>query len=176
MADQSGWWQTEKNDEVATSPKLWRPLDRAFGGFDLDPAAGVEPTPIAEDRYTKDDDGLTSPWYGTVWLNPPFSEKDPWYRRLVSHYQDDRIDAAAAVSTVDPSANWFHTHFSTADMICYLDGRNWYIGHGDSPSFSTQIGLWNPTPEVVEVCHGLGTIVRPVADPGDVDQVSLDQF
>lgn len=63
---ESGWWQTEENDEVATSPRLWRPLADAMDGFDLDPAAGCEPTPIAEERYTPADDGLASPWFGTV--------------------------------------------------------------------------------------------------------------
>ena len=171
-----GWWQTDTNDEVATSPELWRPLSRAFGGFDLDPAAGVEPVPIADDRYTKSDDGLTSPWYGTVWLNPPFSEKTPWYSRLVSHVIDGRVDAAAAVATVDPSAAWFHDYFSTADLICYLEGRNWYLGHGDSPSFSTQVGVWNPSPEVVDVLHGLGTVVEPKSPPDAPEQTRAEDF
>jgi hypothetical protein len=154
------WRQTEENDEVPTSPDLWRPLDRHLGGFDLDPAAGCEPTPIAEERYTPEDDGLSSPWFGTVWLNPPFSEKTPWYRRLASQYRIGNVERAAAVSTVDPSADWFHEYTSTSDAVLFLDGRDWYLDHGSSPSFSTMVGLWNPTPEAVEWANSMGTVAH----------------
>jgi len=164
MSSDNQWWQTETNDEVATKPKLWRPLSRGIGGFDLDPAAGCEPTPIADNRYTKEDDGLTQPWYGTVWLNPPFSEKTPWYKRLVSQYWNGDVDRAVALATVDPSADWFHDWFSTADVISFLDGRDWYMGNGNSPTFSTQVGVWNPTEDVVTVLNRMGTVVEPQTD------------
>ena len=163
-ADQSGWWQTDDNDEVATAPKLWRPIEKRIGGFDVDPASGVEPQPIAETCYDKEDDGLAQPWYGNVWLNPPFSDKTPWYRRLVKFYNTGDIDRAVAVATVDPSADWFHNWFSTADVLCFLDGRDWYLGHGSSPSFSTMLGAWNPTPELVDWLESMGTVVEPRHD------------
>jgi len=157
----AGWWQTEENDEVGAGRKRWRPLADAMGGFDLDPAAGCEPTPIADERYTPADDGLTSPWFGTVWLNPPFSEKVPWFSRLVDQYRNGDVDAAVALSTVDPSCSWFHDHFATADVIGYPAERNLYLGAGDSPSFSTMVGVWNPTDAVVDTLRAMGTVVRP---------------
>jgi hypothetical protein len=168
------WWQTDTNDEVATKPELWRPIANAIGGFDLDPAAGCEPTPIADNRYTPADDGLAQPWHGTVWLNPPFSDKTPWYRRVVSQYEMGNIDRAVVIATVDPSADWFHDWFSQADVIAYLDGRDWYLGSGDSPTFSTQVGVWNPTAEVVDVLQSLGTCVEPLES--GVDQASLGDY
>jgi len=158
------WWQTETNDSVATKPELWRPISDAIGGFDLDPAAGCEPTPIAENRYTESDDGLSSPWFGTVWLNPPFSDKTPWYRRLVGQYNHGNIDRAVALATVDLSAAWFHDWFSTADVLCFLEGRDWYLGEGDSPTFSTQVGVWNPTDELIDHLETRGTVVEPHTD------------
>lgn len=166
------WWQTEENDEVATKAELWRPIADAMGGFDLDPAAGCEPTPIADDRYTREDNGLAQPWYGTVWLNPPFSDKTPWYKRLVSQYRNGGVDRAVALATVDPSANWFHDWFSTADVICYLNGRNWYHA-GDSPSFSTMVGVWNPTDGALDVLRGLGTLAYPEQSAVEQTQLGL---
>jgi len=165
------WWQTEENDKVATKRELWQPLADAMGGFDLDPAAGCEPTPIADDRYTPEDDGLTSPWYGTVWLNPPFSDKTPWYRRLVDQYWNGDVTHAVALATVDPSADWFHDWFSTADVLGFLDGRDWYMKKGNSPTFSTQVGVWNPTDACIDTLRGLGTVVRPLEN--DPDQTTL---
>jgi hypothetical protein len=158
------WWQTEENDSVATKRELWQPIAERIGGFDLDPAAGCEPTPIADERYTESDDGLIQPWYGTVWLNPPFSSKTEWYKRLVDQYKNGDVNRAVALATVDPSANWFHSWFSTADVICFLDGRDWYLGKGDSPTFSTQIGVWNPTDELMPWLQRKGTVVEPIED------------
>jgi len=154
------WWQTEKNDTVATKPELWRPLDRAIGGFDLDPAAGCEPTPIAENRYTVEDDGLTKPWFGNVWLNPPFTEKDQWYRRLFDQYENGDVDLAVALAQAGTDTAWFQDWFSTADVLCFIEGRDCYLQDG-TENFSSMLGSWNPTDDVIDVFHGLGTVVEP---------------
>jgi len=55
--------------------------------FDLDPASppgGVAYIPT-RDYYTQADDGLNAPWYGRVWVNPPFSDTTAWARRFVAH-------------------------------------------------------------------------------------------
>lgn len=49
--------------------------------FDLDVAACDESF-WAKEYYTKDEDGLASPWDGNVWLNPPFSELKLWTERI----------------------------------------------------------------------------------------------
>lgn len=154
------WWRTKKNDQVATSPELWRPLADAMGGFDVDPAAGCEPQSIAETRYTPADDGLTSPWYGTVWLNPPFSDKTPWYRRLVTQYRGGDVTAAVAVAPCDQSTDWFQAYFSTADLIGFPAERDLFTGPGRT-SFATMIGVWNPTDDARDVLDQIGTVVEP---------------
>jgi hypothetical protein len=49
----------------------------ALGGadsFDLDPCSHVDrPWSTARQHYTQEDDGLLLPWFGRVWLNPPYS-------------------------------------------------------------------------------------------------------
>lgn len=55
--------------------------------FDLDPASpplGISQVPTAA-VWTKEDDGLTQPWHGFVWLNPPFSHSTPWADRFMRH-------------------------------------------------------------------------------------------
>jgi hypothetical protein len=55
--------------------------------FDLDvcaPPGGVSWVP-AKRFYTQADDGLTAPWEGRVWMNPPYSGPTPWVRRFIAH-------------------------------------------------------------------------------------------
>jgi len=55
--------------------------------FDIDVAAPVGGVPWipALHSYSQADDGLTQPWHGLVWCNPPFSDILPWVRRLNQH-------------------------------------------------------------------------------------------
>ena len=55
--------------------------------FDLDVAAPVGGVPWipALHSYSQADDGLTQPWHGLVWCNPPYSDILPWVRRLNKH-------------------------------------------------------------------------------------------
>lgn len=55
--------------------------------FDLDVAAplgGPWHVPAAR-YYTAEDDGLTAPWDGLVWCNPPYSKYRPWAERWARH-------------------------------------------------------------------------------------------
>lgn len=65
------------SDEWYTPPTLVQ----ALGKFDLDPCAG--PMNHAKTNYRED--GLGKPWKGRVWCNPPFSDPEPWIRRMESH-------------------------------------------------------------------------------------------
>jgi DNA N-6-adenine-methyltransferase (Dam) len=55
--------------------------------FDLDVAAPPEGCPwIPAKRFlTMADDGLSAPWEGKVWMNPPYSQATPWVNRFINH-------------------------------------------------------------------------------------------
>lgn len=76
--------QSRETDERYTPAWIFEALGETF---DLDPASpplGVSRVPTAA-VWTKDDDGLTQPWHGFVWCNPPYSHSTPWAERFMDH-------------------------------------------------------------------------------------------
>lgn len=76
--------QPPETDERYTPAWIFDSLGERF---DLDPASpppGVSKVPV-DSVWTKSDDGLTKPWFGFVWCNPPFSNATPWADRFMEH-------------------------------------------------------------------------------------------
>ena len=77
--------QTTRTSDNYYTPK-W--IFDALGlTFDLDvacPPEGPAHTPCHA-YYTQKDNGLTSPWHGLVWMNPPYSQPAPWVEKWVAH-------------------------------------------------------------------------------------------
>ena len=72
------------SDECYTPRSLFDLLDIEF---DLDPASCPKELSAVPARriFTVEDDGLSQPWEGRVWLNPPYSKPAPWVDRFIDH-------------------------------------------------------------------------------------------
>lgn len=94
---------------------------QALGVFDLDPCAAPEPRPwpTAQVHLTREDDGLTSPWTGRVWLNPPYSrEATRWLARMAAHGRGTALVFART------ETSWFIEHvWKRADLLLFMAGR-----------------------------------------------------
>lgn len=95
--------------EDALDTDAWYTPPSIFEGlgleFDLDVAHPSETLPWipARVRYTVADDGLTMPWFGLVWANPPYSAPTAWCKRWSEH-PDGCILLRADLSTSGPFA------------------------------------------------------------------------
>jgi phage N-6-adenine-methyltransferase len=78
---------------------LFDPLKEEFG-FVLDAAASAE-NALAETYYDRLSDGLTNPWYESVWCNPPYSDIRPWVEK--AHYEIARLDGPHVVVMLLPA-------------------------------------------------------------------------
>jgi hypothetical protein len=77
--------QTERTSDDYWTPK-WL-FELMAIEFDLDvacPPDGPPNTP-AKAWFTQQTDGLASPWFGRVWMNPPFSKGTPWVTKFIEH-------------------------------------------------------------------------------------------
>jgi hypothetical protein len=73
-----------KPNDVVLTPKYI--FDALKIHFDLDPAHPPFETNVPCKRYyTETDDGLSKPWEGLVWVNPPFSASTPWIDKFIEH-------------------------------------------------------------------------------------------
>jgi len=92
----------------------------ALGPFDLDPCAAVgQPRRSADAQYTIVDDGLSMPWAGFVWCNPPFGpEAAAWLSRLAGHGNGIGLVPART------ETRWFVANvWERADVVLFLHGR-----------------------------------------------------
>ena len=103
-------------DEWLTPPQLIQPL----GEFDLDPCSPVNrPWSTAKAHYTKHDDGLALPWFGRVWLNPPYgNQTGKWMKKLADHGNGVALTFARTETKM-----FFDTVWNRADAILFLRGR-----------------------------------------------------
>ena len=63
-----------------------RQIITELGPFDTDPCCPeVMPWTTAANMITPEQDGLKSEWTGRVWLNPPYSNCEPWMERMAAH-------------------------------------------------------------------------------------------
>jgi len=118
--------------EDALDSDAWYTPEWIFDGlgiaFDLDVAAPSDPLPwvIAAKSYTVADDGLSQPWYGTVWCNPPYSDPSAWCRRWAEH-SSGCILIRADISTSGP----FAAVTAATSMYTPAKRLQFVNGHGD---------------------------------------------
>jgi phage N-6-adenine-methyltransferase len=130
--------------EWGTPPKYVLPLAKTIDGFDLDPASGAEPKPYAENRFTKEDNGLMKEWFGHVWLNPPYGRKEnpKWAEK--AHKEAFNAESITALVPASTSTNWWQDRYGKADVFCFVNGRIEFIGAGDNgASFANVICVFN---------------------------------
>lgn len=114
-------------DEWLTPPEIVRCL----GPFELDPCSPINrPWPTAHVHYTALDDGLSQPWSGRVWLNPPYGpETGRWLRRLAEH--GDGIALVFARTETQMLHRWA---WDEADAMLFLRGRLCFYTAAGAPA------------------------------------------
>jgi len=103
-------------DEWLTPPAIIR----SFGEFDLDPCSPiVRPWDTAKEHYTIKIDGLSMPWFGRVWMNPPYGKHTgAWLKKLSEHG-----NGIALIFARTETKMFFDWVWSRANAVFFLKGR-----------------------------------------------------
>ena len=124
-----------------------RNIVTALGPFDLDPCSPIKrPWPTAAHHFTILDNGLSKPWIGRIWLNPPYGRATiHWLRRLKDHG-----NGIALVFARTETALFFQCIWPYASAVLFLKGRLAFChvdgssaGHAGAPSCLVAYGKQN---------------------------------
>lgn len=136
-----------QSEEWGTPLSLFKYWDELYGPFDLDPATGAgNPlgTPVF---YTKTDDGLSKPWKGKVYCNPPYGRGiTNWVKKA-----NDEVACGNAVRVVmllpaRTDTAWFHDHIlhNPQAQVKFMRGRVVFEGAKNSAPFPSMLVIFEP--------------------------------
>lgn len=124
MEKKNGWLGGENQDRGSQQRETrWltpREYVDALGRFDLDPC-GAPGYSLAKYTYLLEngDDGMRDPWFGRIWLNPPYGKlTEPFLERLADHG-----NGIALIFARTETRMFFRQVWSKADSILFLQGR-----------------------------------------------------
>lgn len=133
------------------------------GVIDTDPCSNSRSIVPARTRYTIADDGLSKPWRGLVFVNPPYSDPTPWMLRCATAHIDNGRHVIACIKA-DPSVKWW-SHVWTAKAICFPDHRIDFTPppgvESSSNNFASALPYWGSKTNAFERCFApLGKVIR----------------
>ncbi len=142
------------NDELYTPKWIFDSLGLEF---DLDvcaPVKGPLHTP-AKAWFSKIEDGLMQDWFGTVWMNPPYSKRSPWVGKWLNH------NNGIALLPLSGNAKWWYELWNSKAFGITLKPRSDFINENGKPHrivFGTS--LWALGDSCIEALKksGLGNV------------------
>lgn len=139
MADITATHSTGK-DDWETPEWFIRLLKREFGYIDLDPCATAESTK-APIFFTEKENGLVQPWFGTVFVNPPYSQMAKWAAKAYSeakmgHTKNILFLCAARTDTC---AWWDYLRWGD---VRFIKGRLKFVGAKSSAPFPSALVIF----------------------------------
>ncbi len=111
-------------DDWETPPYFYNILDKEFH-FTLDPCASDE-NHKCQKYYTIKENGLKQSWAGeTVFINPPFSEKDAWIKKCWEeiNFVDNPAKTVVMIIPATTDTKSWHYYVMQADEVRFCFGR-----------------------------------------------------
>lgn len=177
-------------DERFTPPDVLSLVRQCCGSITTDPCWHPDSFSRAALTYTKAQRGDLQPWFGRVWLNPPWSDPSKWIDLLIAHCDRARCGTANGRASLavdgwgrfvpaplgfalvrnDPSTAWYRRAWDTADAFVVLCERTRYyklesgaVVQCGTPEFASILFYWGPhVARFLSVFHAAGHRGRPL--------------
>lgn len=106
-------------------------VQKRFGPIAWDLAATAE-NAVAGPFYSPEQNSLVQDWNrlsGNLWLNPPFSDIDPWAAKCAT--TKDRAGWLFFLTPASVGSNWFSSHVLPNAFVLGLSPRLQFVGTND---------------------------------------------
>lgn len=148
-----GYMASSKSTEWTTPKDLFDRLWLEFGGFDLDPCGQREHHYTAwmieshggayYDGSTQALDGLTQPWCGKVFMNPPYGNAvGRWVAKAVSEVACGNAELVVALLKATTDVQWWHEYVEGIVTPRFIKGRLKFGGTKGPAPFPSVIIVW----------------------------------
>ncbi len=149
------------SSEWNTPKHIVNAVVEVLGEIDLDPCCNSGKANVpAKVCWREKDDGLSSPWRGRVYMNPPYGTViADWCSMLVDAVQEGDVPEAVALLPSRTDTEWFQE--LEAASYCFIRGRLKF-NDGDVPApFPSVAVYWGKrTAQFAAVFSGLGQIME----------------
>lgn len=131
---------TSATPEWATPQEFFDKLNSEFG-FNLDPCATKENAKCSK-FYTREDDGLSKKWEGSVFMNPPYGKEIArWMKKAYeSSLQGSHVVCLVPART---DTKWFHDYAFKGE-VRFLKGRLKFGNSKSSAPFPNALVIFKP--------------------------------
>jgi hypothetical protein len=152
---------SSESPEHYTPKKIIEAVITVLGTIDLDPCSNSKESPSvpALEHFTVDDDGLSMPWYGRIYMNPPYGRAiGGWTEKLAAEYEAGNVTEAIALVPGRIDTQWWQS-LGFRYPACFYTGRLTFIGNDDPAPFpSTIFYLGEDIAKFYEVFSAIGQI------------------
>jgi phage N-6-adenine-methyltransferase len=165
------WYGQQKKNDWQTPEWLTDGLNDTLDGIDLDPCAGRY-TDIGDTNWSihYGEDGLDRAWrgYDSVFVNPPFSEKQQWVDKVVGEMPNTDLIMLLTPDSTDVQSWWHNGIVPHVSYVWFSKGRISYVDpetgeQAGSPTFGTSLSLFGDAPsELLEWLAEYGWLVEAV--------------
>lgn len=165
---------TSSGNEWYTPPMYTLAAKQLMGAIDLDPASCAKANEFVQagHYYTREQNGLALPWFGRVFLNPPFgrtvtgrgSNLKHFCNKLESEYLAGHVEQAVLLVPANTATSWFVPLWNRP--ICFPFKRIRFLQPdgqvGTGQSFSTCFVYYGQAEErFAAIFRAFGHIVPP---------------
>ncbi len=165
MVDNMAIHYSSDTPEWNTPNHVIEKVTSVFGEIDLDPCSNSHETPAvpARTHYTVIDDGLTLPWEGKIYMNPPYGrEISSWVKKLSAEYRLGNVTQAIALVPARTDAKWFGMFKDFTK--CFIKGRLKFGDQRNSAPFpSVAVYLGNDAGSFIQEFKNLGDLYATIS-------------